>query len=264
MKFLNTIRNLIRENEKATKRPQKHDANLQKNSTLYFQMGLIVCLLTAYGVLEMKFLNKTVEFPDEVAINLDERDIFVMPEVQIYQEPQEQKVVDRPQAKLIDVVLIDNDPSIEFPDIITPEVAPVETVVNPDALTVIDPSKDGGEDLVDFVAVEKVPVFPGCEMETTNEGRRNCFQTKMSDFINKKFNTNIASEYGLQGIQKIYVQFKVNKNGEIEEIKARAPHPALEKEADRVINKLPKMKPGMQRDQPVSVIYLQPIKFKVQ
>ena len=45
----------IRQNEQIAKKSQKHDVNLQKNSTLYFQVGLIVCLLAAYGLLEMKF-----------------------------------------------------------------------------------------------------------------------------------------------------------------------------------------------------------------
>lgn len=37
------------------KKSQKYDANLPKNSSLYFQIDLIVCLLVAYGLLEMKF-----------------------------------------------------------------------------------------------------------------------------------------------------------------------------------------------------------------
>ncbi|MCB0444317.1 MAG: hypothetical protein KDC68_01405, partial [Gelidibacter sp.] len=36
-------------------KPQKHDANLQKNSAVYFQVGLILCLLVTYGLFEMKF-----------------------------------------------------------------------------------------------------------------------------------------------------------------------------------------------------------------
>ena len=33
---------------------QKHDANLQKNSSLYFQIGLILCLLGTYAMFEMQ------------------------------------------------------------------------------------------------------------------------------------------------------------------------------------------------------------------
>jgi len=41
---------LIRQNEQNVKKPQKHDANLQKNSTIYFQVGLILCLFMVYGL----------------------------------------------------------------------------------------------------------------------------------------------------------------------------------------------------------------------
>ncbi|MEO8773301.1 MAG: hypothetical protein ABI371_03125, partial [Gelidibacter sp.] len=39
-------------------KPQKHDANLQKNSALYFQVGLILCLFVTYGLFEMRFEQK--------------------------------------------------------------------------------------------------------------------------------------------------------------------------------------------------------------
>ena len=47
-------------------------------------------------------------------------------------------------------------------------------------------------------------------------------------------------------------------------VRSRAPHPRLEKEAARVINMLPKMKPGKQRGKPVIVPYSLPITFQVQ
>jgi len=47
-------------------------------------------------------------------------------------------------------------------------------------------------------------------------------------------------------------------------VKARAPHPKLVEEAIRVAGLLPKMKPGMQRGNPVKVTFNQPIIFKVE
>jgi protein TonB len=47
-------------------------------------------------------------------------------------------------------------------------------------------------------------------------------------------------------------------------IRARAPHPGLEKEATRVIGLLPKMQPGKQRGKAVTVPYSLPIIFQVQ
>ena len=57
---------LIRQNEQIVKKSQKHDANLQKNSTLYFQVGLIICLFMVYGLFEMKFES---EIPKESSFN---------------------------------------------------------------------------------------------------------------------------------------------------------------------------------------------------
>jgi protein TonB len=86
---------------------------------------------------------------------------------------------------------------------------------------------------------------------------------KISKLVSKKFNTDVASEHGITGLQKITTQFTVDKNGNITNIKIRGPHPALEREANRVINKIPSMKPGYQQDKPVGVIYNLPIKFMV-
>jgi len=87
---------------------------------------------------------------------------------------------------------------------------------------------------------------------------------KISKFVQKKFNTELASDLGLSGRQKISVIFKIDKNGNITGVRSRAPHPRLEKEAARVINSLPKMKPGKQRGKAVIVPYSLPIIFQVQ
>ena len=50
----------------------------------------------------------------------------------------------------------------------------------------------------------------------------------------------------------IYIQFKILKDGNIEIVGARAPHPTLETEARRVVNLLPKMLQLMKLDQPIT------------
>ncbi|MDF1516387.1 MAG: energy transducer TonB, partial [Lutibacter sp.] len=80
------------------------------------------------------------------------------------------------------------------------------------------------------------------------------------------FNIGLASDLGLTpgSIQKIFVIFKIDKNGNITDINARAPHKQLQDEAIRVVGLLPKMTPGMQRGKPVGVKYGLPIVFKVE
>ncbi|MGB1308213.1 MAG: hypothetical protein ACPG6B_04840 [Oceanihabitans sp.] len=132
--------------------------------------------------------------------------------------------------------------------------------------------------------VESFPVFPGCTGNNNLELRK-CFNAKLKKHIASKFNVDIASEIGItsrclkqtevynpdtkkyttkcekyQPI-KILGQFKVTHTGDIEFIGARAPHEGLQKEAERLINLLPKMKPGMQKGKNVGVRFAMPIAF---
>ncbi|WP_052461204.1 energy transducer TonB [Psychroserpens mesophilus] len=111
--------------------------------------------------------------------------------------------------------------------------------------------------------IEKVPLFPGCEYVYGNTARKNCMSAAIATFVNQRFNTNLALDKGLTGRQRIAVIFKIGKEGEVTQVRARAPHPALEKEAIRVIKLLPKMKPGYQNGKPVIVPYSLPILFQV-
>ena len=87
---------------------------------------------------------------------------------------------------------------------------------------------------------------------------------KIDRIVRKNFKTNKAVDYGLTGKQKIYVQFKINKQGLVSDIQVRAPHKVLEDEARRVTELIPQMKPGRQRSRDVEVVFLKPILFQVQ
>ena len=121
---------------------------------------------------------------------------------------------------------------------------------------------DGENVEVSFSSVENVPIYPGCE-KGNNEKRRKCMSEKISKLVQKNFNTELASDLGLSGRQRISVIFKIDKSGNVTGVRSRAPHPQLEDEAIRVINLLPKMKPGMQLGKAVIVPYALPIIFEV-
>ena len=109
-----------------------------------------------------------------------------------------------------------------------------------------------------------MPIFPGCESKKNNADRKKCMSQKVSKLVNRKFNTDLGADLGLTGVNRIFVSFKIDKKGNIVNIRSRAPHPRLEKEAERVIKLLPKMTPGKQRGQPVGVLYSLPITFKIE
>ena len=87
----------------------------------------------------------------------------------------------------------------------------------------------------------------------------------MRKHVQRYFDAELANELGLApGKKRIFVQFKIDKDGSITSVNARAPHPRLKKEAERIAKKLPKMVPGRQRGKPVRVGYTLPITFNVE
>ena len=122
---------------------------------------------------------------------------------------------------------------------------------------------DGNNVEESFSYVTNVPIYPGCD-KGNNEARRKCMSQKITKLIKKEFNTDLAGSLGLYGTHRISVIFKIDKNGDVFGVRARAQHPKLVKEAKRVINMLPKMKPGTQLGKVVVVPYYVPIQFFVQ
>ena len=128
--------------------------------------------------------------------------------------------------------------------------------------------EDGKENSgISFALIEEVPIFPGCE-EVPNEERLSCFHKKISDHINNNFRyPREARRKNIQG--KVMTMFVINKEGFIENIVARGPENCedceiLEKEAIRIMSKLPRMTPGKQKGKAVKVKYSQPLNFKLE
>ena len=62
----------------------------------------------------------------------------------------------------------------------------------------------------------------------------------------------------------MFVQFVIEKDGQIRSIQMRGPDKTLEKEAHRIISKLPQMTPGKKRGRAVRVPFSIPIVFRLQ
>lgn len=250
---------LIRQNGQVEKKSQKHDANLQKNSVLFFQVGLIVCLLVAYGLLEMKFekANDIVTaYP-----RMDENDLYVFNDpVKVYEEEVKKELVKKKPTSFKEPT-ISEDPTIEEPTEIFTEPPVTNNPISPGDIKVdVVP-----EDIpIPIAFIEQVPIYPGCEKEKSNDAKRKCMSDKITKLVQKQFDTNLAGELGLTGKQVIRTHFKIDKTGHVTDIQIQTFHPKLKEEAERVINKIPEMTPGRQQNKNVGVIYSLPIVFQVQ
>ncbi len=109
--------------------------------------------------------------------------------------------------------------------------------------------KDFDNDQV-FMLVEEMPEFPGGDLE-------------LRKFIaeNVKYPAE-AKEKKIKG--KVFVQFVINKDGNVEDVKlARGVDPLLDEAAMDVVKSLPQWKPGRQRGQNVKVSFTVPINFQL-
>jgi len=71
---------------------------------------------------------------------------------------------------------------------------------------------------------------------------------------------HIAKDAGIQGT--VFISFVVGKDGYVRDVKVlREEDPRLDKEAQRVVETLPRFEPGQQRGKSVSVQYNIPVKF---
>jgi hypothetical protein len=120
------------------------------------------------------------------------------------------------------------------------------------------------EIVVGLLIVEHPPEIKNTPKDLTCSEKKKYLSKKISQIITDNFNVEIASDLSLKGKQRILTQFKITEQGNLAGIKVRGPHPILEKEARRVLNLLPKFKPGQQRSKNIGVIYSLPIVFIIE
>jgi len=125
---------------------------------------------------------------------------------------------------------------------------------------------DSKSEDVSFAIIENVPIYSGCDENSSNTALKACMSKKVIRLVSKNFNTDIGKTLNLpSGRVRILVHFKINKEGYVSNIKARASHPELEAEAIRIVKLIPKFtRPGIQRGRPVIVPYTLPIVFTVE
>ena len=231
-------------------------ANVGRNSSLYFAIGLALMLFLTNLAINYKTYDKDVI--DIGSLDMEDEFEEEIPITELLQSPPPPPP---PPAAPEVIEIVEDEVEIEETVIETTETDQAEEIIEVQQVEVAEIAEDVE---VPFSVIENVPVFPGCEKEKTNNDKKKCMSDEITKFVGKKFNTELAGELGLSGRQRINVIFKIDKTGSITGVMARAPHPGLEKEAARVINMLPKMKPGKQRGKAVTVPYSLPIVFQVQ
>ena len=229
------------------KNPQ---ADLNNKSSFYFAIGLFLVLFISWRAIELK--NWDDDGYGYVALDVENDDDEEIPITEQLKTPPPPPPPPAPEI----IEIVEDEEEIEETIIESTETDQEEIV---EEVEVVEEDLDLD---VPFAIIEDVPLFPGCERVPKSQ-RRDCFQEKIQQHIVRNFRyPEIAQEMGIQG--RVFVQFTIGKDGSISGIRTRGPDKNLEKEADRIISKLPRMTPGKQRGRPVRVPFSVPITFKLQ
>jgi protein TonB len=220
-------------------------ADLESKKSIFVQIGLVLALgICLYGFEATDKVSQvdTLGSMDGQAVEEEIIPITRQEEVKPPPPPPPPKVVDM-------LVIVDDKTEIDE------ELEIEDTEVNDKtAITAVMQvnNKEEVEEAAEvFFIVEEMPEFPGGDA---------ALRAYIAQSV--KYPT-IAMENGIQG--KVYVNFVVGKDGSISNAKiARGVDPSLDKEALRVVNSLPKWKPGKQGGKAVRVSYTVPINFVLQ
>lgn len=237
----------------------KQEVNLRKNGFLHFQIGLILALIMVYFGMEAFFeTTKTTSVPSDVVTEIP---LEYYPELENIKVEKEKlpmpKKVTNPTKLIISKKGGEIDPG---PEVVQPATDGEGDHIPLDSIAYMPPEE---EDIaVPIDALREVPVFPGCEKVSLEE-RKSCFQRKMTKHVKRVFRYPEV-DITLKNEGKVHVLFWIGKDGSIGHIQMRGPSATMEKEAKRIISKLPKMTPGKKNGKAVNVSFYIPINFQLQ
>ncbi|EID73018.1 energy transducer TonB [Imtechella halotolerans] len=235
---------------------KKRSVSLQKRGYLHFPLGLITSLLLCYFLLEASFTmaTPTIETAShtEDLLWLETTPPVIPVKKEIPQKRQTSAVV---ITDLLTISDIDNPTEDVFTTTLLTDS--IEVITPPEIHVIEDP-----EEVFIFDHVESKPMFAECENVEAKD-QLACFKKQLDKHVLKTFKYPLeAKNLQIQG--KVYVVFKINKDGTVSIMNTKGPAKLLEAEAERIIEKLPPLIPGKSGGRSVSVSFAYPIVFKLQ
>ncbi len=215
-------------------------ADLSRRSALFMNIGLSASLLLVIVAFEWRTYDDS-GLMDLGNIDDDFEDIMEIP-------PTEQPPPPPPKVQLPEIIEVPDEEEIEEEIEVELDVEVTEETVIEDIVFEEAPEEEAVDEV--FTIVEDQPEFPG---------GMQAFYKYVAD------NMDYPSQARRMGIEgRVYVQFVVDKVGNVTEVKAvKGIGAGCDEEAERVLREAPKFKPGKQRGRAVKVRMVLPIIFKL-
>lgn len=225
-------------------------ADLEGKKTTWLLAGYVMVMAVLFLGFEWTQRDVKIDTSNQVVETVFEEEI----EIPITEQP-EQVQAPPPEAPSIaeTLTIVEDDSDIQESTIQSSEETGQAVEIKYTApVQVQEEEEEDPEEQEIFQVVEQMPEFPDGGM------------AGLMKYLGSSIRyPAIAAENGVQG--RVTVQFVVNRDGSIvDAVVLRGVDPYLDKEALRVINGMPKWKPGMQRGKPVRVRYTVPVNFRLQ
>lgn len=223
-------------------------ANLEQNRFLWLLMGCVIVFSVTFAVIEF-----TTFEPKEKKVKKEQQQVLDIPiDILVPFTIPEKKVVPPPPEakKIVDVIeIVEDEAEIEESDLVSIEEQGDFVDVAENTNIVVE------EEIVEeqvFQVVEQQPEFPG--------GMK-ALMKYLQDNIQYP---RISRDNNSQG--RAFIRFVVNADGSIQgvEVLKSSGDIYLDKEAVRVVEGMPKWKPGKQAGKAVRVFFTLPVVFRLQ
>ncbi|MGL1887206.1 MAG: energy transducer TonB [Reichenbachiella sp.] len=214
--------------------------SLERKAGMFFNIGLAISLALIITAFEWKFYDEGT-LVDLGQVNDDFEDIMEIP-------PTVQPPPPPPKIELPKIIEIPDEEEIEEEIEIELDVEITEDTVIEDIVFEEEPEEEVADEIFDIV--EEQPGPPG------GMGAFYKYVGKNMKYPNQ------ARRMGIEG--RVFVQFVVDKDGTITEVRAiKGIGAGCDEAAVLVLKNAPRWTPGKQRGRPVKVRMILPITFKL-
>jgi protein TonB len=224
--------------------PKKTEkADLTKKTGLFFNIGLVVSLIIAVSAFEYKQRDETDL--DNLARNQNAfEEVLEVPPTE--QPPPPPPKIQQPQIiEVPDEQEIEEEIEINMDNEITEETKVEVIAIQPQEVEKEDPNE----------------IFLVVEESAAPVGGISAFY----EYVGKKMQGKYPAQARRMGIEgKVFVEFVINKDGSIVDVRAmKGIGAGCDELAVKVVQEAPKWKPGKQRGKPVRQKMVLPITFKL-
>ena len=160
-------------------------ADIGRNSSLYFAVGLALMMFLSYGTINYKVYDKDALGLDKVSMDaLDEEEVPITEQV----KPPPPPPPPPPAPEVIEIV--EDEEEVEE--------TIIESTESDEELEIEDIEIEEVEEDVEvpFAVIENVPVFPGCE-RGNNEKKRKCMSEENCKICSEKIQHRFSWRLGI-------------------------------------------------------------------